>query len=112
MGKRFKIGDEVVALNNPKNKYGQPRIKGDTYIVKAIMYCSGCGKQVINLGASLPDKLSDYLECTCGKLTNNERLYWTNSEYFAKLDELEEALEEALENEDYDTAIILRDLKK
>lgn len=112
MEKRFKIGDEVVALNNPKNNLCQPRIKGKTYTVNSVIYCSGCGRQCINLGLSIPDNFGSNLKCSCGKTTPNLRLHWTRSKYFAKLDELDKELEEAIANEDYDTAIIIRDLNR
>ena len=112
MEKWFKIGDNVVALNNPLNSKSQPRVKGKVYKVQAIQYCPGCGTQTINLGYHLPDDVSDYSDCTCGKESSNEGLYWTLSNYFARVDDLETAIEEAIAEEDYETAATLRDLNK
>jgi len=113
MEKRFKIGDKVVSLTNPATEGSQPRVKGKTYNVKAVQYCSGCGTQNINLGYGLPpNKFSNYGDCTCGKEALNEGLYWTLSKYFARVDDLDTAIEEAVENEDYETAATLRDLNK
>jgi hypothetical protein len=112
MEKRFKIGDKVVSLTNPATEGSQPRVKGKTYNVKAIQYCSGCGEQVINLGYHLPDDVSNYSDCNCGKEVFNEGLYWTLSKYFARVDDLDTAIEEAVQNEDYETAATLRDLNK
>ena len=112
MQKRFKIGNKVVSLTNPANEGSQPRVKGKTYNVKAIQYCSGCGEQVINLGYRLPNDVSEYSDCNCGKQVFNEGLFWTMSKFFAKVDDLDSALESALENEDYELAVMLRDLNK
>jgi hypothetical protein len=115
MEKRFKIGDRVVSLTNPATEGSQPRVKGKTYSVQAVQYCSGCGVQVINIGYRLPNNAmiySDYSDCVCGKEVFNEGLFWTLSKFFAKVDDLETAIEEAVQNEDYETAATLRDLNK
>lgn len=113
MEKRFKIGDKVVSLTNPLSEGSQPRVKGKVYKVQAIQYCPGCGTQTINLGYHLPpNKFSEYSDCTCGKEALNEGLYWTLSKYFARVDDLEAAIEEAIAEEDYETAAALRDLNK
>jgi hypothetical protein len=109
MEKRFKIGDKVVALTNPKSEFGQPRIKGNTYVVNAIMYCSGCGEQEINIGSSNPKNTT---KCTCGELMLSKGLKWTHSHLFTKINDLDSAIEEAVENEDYEMAAILRDLNR
>jgi hypothetical protein len=112
MERRFKIGDKVVALTNSKTEMGQPRVKGKIYAVHAIQYCPACGEQKINLGISAPINTSSIIICTCNKKRPNEGLYWTSSKFFAKVDDLESALEEAVENEDYELAAMLRDLNK
>jgi hypothetical protein len=112
MEKRFKIGDKVVSLTNPTREGSQPRVKGKTYNVQAVQYCSGCGVQVINLGYRLPNNTMRYSDCICGKEIFNEGLFWTLSKFFARADDLESAIEEAVENEDYETAATLRDLNK
>jgi protein-arginine kinase activator protein McsA len=38
-------------------------------------------------------------------------LKWTHSHLFTKINDLDSAIEEAVENEDYEMAVILRDLK-
>jgi excinuclease UvrABC helicase subunit UvrB len=112
MEKRFKIGDKVVALTGQINKTSQPRVKGKVYAIHAIQYCSGCGEQAINLGVQTPINGSDLSVCMCGKQSLNEGLHWTLSKFFAKVDDLESAMEEAVENEDYELAATLRDLNK
>lgn len=111
MEKRFKIGDKVVSLTNPSSEGSQPRVKGKVYKVQAIQYCSGCGEQVINIGYRLPNNAM-YSDCNCGKEVFNEGLFWTLSKYFARVDNLATAIEEAVQNEDYETAATLRDLNK
>lgn len=109
--KRFKIGDSVVALNNPMNSKSQPRVKGTVYKVVDIMYCSGCGVQVINIGESAQIN-SGFVSCPCNTRTPNKGLAWTQSKYFAKVDDLADAIEAAVAEEDYETAALLRDINK
>jgi hypothetical protein len=112
MEKRFKIGDKVVALTSNRDEKSQPRVKGKIYNVHAIRYCPGCGMQKINLGLPIPAGTSNMTVCTCSKKSPSEGLYWTLSKFFAKVDDLDSALESALENEDYELAVMLRDLNK
>lgn len=107
--KRFKVGDKVIALTNPLSKASQPRIKGSIYEVKEVIFCSKCGEQVINLGFETQNIMFHHTEC--GNKQHTLGLYWTASKYFAKVDEFDEALEEAIQNEDYELACLLRDLK-
>lgn len=110
---RFQIGDKVVALKAHESISSQPRIKGNVYTVKDIMYCGRCGHQNINLGWPKPPHISNNVTCgECRGSSPNRGLEWTNSKYFAKLDDLDAALQEAVENEDYETASLLRDLMR
>ena len=109
--KRFEIGDKVVALNNPENYFSQNRIKGHTYLVKDVLYCSKCGGQNINIGPKAKSN-SGLLGCFCGHKNSNRGLGWTSSRYFAKVDDLADAIEAAVAEEDYETAAILRDINK
>lgn len=109
--KRFEIGDSVVALNNPKDSRSQPRIKGKVYKIVDIMYCCGCGMQVINIGESAQIS-SGFVSCPCNTRTPNKGLAWTQSKYFAKVDDLADAIEAAVAEEDYETAAMLRDINK
>lgn len=109
--KRFEIGDKVVALNNPFTSNSQPRVKGKVYKVVDIMYCSGCGIQVINIGEACTAS-SGFVSCLCNTRTHNKGLAWTSSEYFAKVDDVADAIEAAVAEEDYETAAMLRDINK
>lgn len=106
--KIFKPGDKVIALTNPKNAFSQPRVKGKIYTVEAIYFCSGCGNQMVNLG--FKTKNSKIFCGPCDNMQSSKGLCWTRSEHFSKVDDFEESLKEALENEDYEMASLLRDL--
>jgi len=107
---RHNIGDEVIALKSNVTNLQQYRIKGEKYIVKDIMYCSKCGLQMINIGQT-----TNLLNVKCGEChhtSSTNFLMWTCSKLFIKVDNISEMLEEAIHNEDYELASLLRDSKK
>jgi hypothetical protein len=106
---KFNIGDKVVALSNQPRPSCQERVKGRVYSVEKILYCPTDGHQMINIG---PTSENDFYNCSCGKKHATNGFKWTLSREFAKVDNVEEALEEAVANEDYDLAIVLRDINK
>jgi len=105
----FFLGDKVIALSNSINNE-QIRVKGNSYIVNAVAYCSGCGSQVINVSGETKIQSG---KCTCGNIQPVQGLWWTMSSHFIKADEesVDEAIREALESENYELASTLRDLK-
>ena len=105
----FKIGDIVISLTNPPNPFCQPRVKGKQYEIKAISYCMSCGSQQINIGHTAV--VSNYISCECGSTQQNNGLRWTSSKHFIKQEDIEETIAMAVEEENYDIAIMLRDLK-
>jgi len=107
--RNLKLGEKVVALNTVINTTGQPRIKGVIYTVCDIMYCHSCGVQNINIGVEAGHGT---LNCTCEGKQYNLGLHWTQSRFFAPIDNIEEALEEALEIEDYEACAVLRDVQE
>lgn len=107
--KQFKIGDKVIALTNPKDSNGQPRIKGHVYIVEDVLWCAKCGGQKINLGY-FDDSIRR--TCICGTPYNGEGKQWTMSKHFALVDDVDAELEEAVEAEDYEFAALLRDAQR
>ena len=109
--KRFEIGDKVVALVSSTHDFTQTRIKGNVYIVEDILYCAKCGVQTINIGQNCKGN-SGFLQCDCGHTNPNRNLGWTQSKYFAKVDDLADAIEAAVAEEDYETAAMLRDINK
>jgi hypothetical protein len=106
---KFKAGDKVVALVGQTHPSAQPRVKGKIYEVVDIMFCHREGHQMINLGYGSEHNT---ILCSCGKKHFNNGLMWTDSAHFAKVDEVDKALEKAVAEEDYDLAIILRDINK
>jgi len=106
---RHNIGEKVIALSNAASSKGQQRVKGKLYMVKAIMYCSGCGSQKINIGTSTISV--NRIECTCGCVAPNNSLAWTRSQEFATPDQLEERIEEAVAEERYEDAHEFQQLK-
>jgi|SRR6187402_2834101 len=101
---KFEIGQRVIALTNPKDSGGQPREKGKIYGVNAIQYCSKCGNQSINIGV---ESKATHSRCSCGNTQYNEGLQWTMSSEFAPI--ISNTLEEAIANEEYELAVVLRD---
>lgn len=106
---KFKIGDNVISLKSQPTSQSQPRIKGHIYKVNDVMYCKSCGLQSISITTNHEERC---LECECGAEQHNNYHEWTHSKYFALANEesISLAIEEALNNDDYDTAILLRDL--
>jgi len=104
---RHSIGDKVVALTNPKTKFCQQRIKGNVYIVNDVNYCNKCGCQTINIGVT--SRCANVL-CECGNLYKTNDLCWTRSELFAPINNLENIMEEAIANEDYELCKTLTEI--
>lgn len=106
---RHKIGDEVIALNTPPDKRSQQREKGKKYIIQAVSYCGYCGIQLINIGQKIQDD-TEIVKCNCDWLQLNQGLKWTAASEFISVNNIEEFKEELIEQEDYDTLILLRDM--
>lgn len=106
----FKVGDKVVALKSTsKPDRQQPVIKGNIYTVLGVMYCNRCGVQAINVTNTTVR--CSFLICSCGHMISLfDNYYYSNSKYFVKIDDIDKELEKAVEAEDYETAIILRDI--
>ena len=109
--KRFNINDKVVALVSSQKDINdvQVLVKGKVYLVTDIKYCSRCGEQHVNIDNSTCSYF-DYI-CDCGEYVLSKGLGYTEAEYFCKVDDIDLEIEEALMIEDYDKAILLRDLK-
>jgi hypothetical protein len=110
--KQFKVGDNVISLTSSTAPGSQVRKKGKIYQVDATAYCIGCGNQRINIG-----QRTDSPTVQCGKCdvvqATGER-HWTSSEHFIKIDpeSISQAIEECVENENYEDAAFLRDFEK
>lgn len=111
MTKQFNIGDRVIALSSGVAP-NQPRSKGNKYTVTRLLYCRTNGQQFINIDDTPATGSSGFLLCTCGKKHKSGNIAYTLSDRFVKDDPnvIKQELEDALESEDYDTAILLRDI--
>lgn len=106
---KHSIGDSVVALTNTPNYRCQPRVKGQIYKVKDIMYCSKCGIQTINIGYTIDiPRFSGILECNCGSEIFSNGLHWTESKYFAPVTEA--FLKECEEKEEYELCSTIKEI--
>jgi hypothetical protein len=107
---KFNVGDKVICIVARKDHRGQPREVGHQYVVQAIKYCSGCGIQAINIMGKCD---SGYVKsgCICGEINPNKGLWWTASNYFVKVDDIQLAIEEAVKEENYEVADILNKTK-
>ena len=110
---KLQKGDRVMALSNSPTG-GQKRVKGEYYEINAVMFCMSCGTQFVNIGEKIPGH--DY-EITCGSCDNTQPargLNWSDAKYFIKVQNksIAELLQEAIDNDDFETAIKLRDATK
>lgn len=105
----FNINDEVVALTESTASKTQPRVKGKKYIVQDVMYCSNCGEQCINIGVPATFKK---LKCECGEIQDSKGKSWTSSIHFSNVNNIEKEMFNAAKKEDYNRAIVLRDVIK
>ena len=110
--KQFRAGDNVISLTSNTAPGSQIREKGKIYQVDATAYCIGCGMQRINIGQKSPSPTVQCGDCDAVQATGGR--HWTSSEYFIKVDEesISQAIEECVENEDYEGAAFLRDFEK
>lgn len=104
----IKFKDKVIALtDSPAVENCQYRKKGSVYIVEATDNCPFCFMLLINIGQST--KLARTM-CKCGELLGSGGKLWTPYTEFVLLDKKDQALQEALQVEDYEFAAKLRDL--
>jgi len=109
---KFKVGDIAIALTAPQDAHGQPRIVGNEYEVKAVMYCAKCGAQSINIGLVSNSIINTICLHCCHYRQPHGALKFTDSKHFAKKEEMQRAIEECLAEENYETAAVLRDAKE
>lgn len=104
----FNIGDKAIALSTAARP-NQPRQKGRMYTVTGIYYCPTKGHQMINIDHTKSTRRT--MRCGCGKIHNpGDNLSYTYADRFVKLEDLEARRDQAVEEEDYDTAITCRNL--
>jgi hypothetical protein len=112
---RFKEGQQVVALkSNPQEAGCQLRQKGKVYTVERVRFCRKCGEQAISIGTGtygLTEKsIMVRIVCSCGSKEPFDGFTYTYSKHFAPLDDLQSSLESAVQEEDYELAVDLRDI--
>lgn len=105
----FKIGEKVIALTNPRDERSQPRVKGQLYEILDVLFCFSCGVQLINITTIQTARPSVFCECGQHGIPNDNK-YWTLSKFFAKPEELQSELDRAVEEENYEEAITIRDI--
>ena len=103
----MKVGDKVIALSDAPDDRCQFRSKGSVYMVNAMSYCVMCMKTLINIG-----QRSNYqaVQCKCGMMMDTQGLMWTPKDEFVLFDQKDQALQKAIDCEDYEFAAKLRDL--
>ncbi len=109
---RFKVGQDVVALSNSKSDSNIKRVKGVVYNIKDVFFCNKCGVQYLNFGEVTSSK--DGWCPLCNTPLGLQGKFWVINRHYAPLDEktLEEMLEKAVDDEDYELAASLRDMIK
>ena len=112
--KNIKVGDVVICINNGRLpgqslNLGKPplRINGE-YVVQAINACV-CGRVRYDIGLQLQ---TNSLTCNCGRETIGESIWWCAAERFVKKQTLQEQIEEAIENENFELASKLQNDSK
>lgn len=104
---RHNIGDKVVALSSNNKYHCQNRQAGKIYTVLDTIYCIKCGIQSINIGQYTSNEL---VECLCGGVQHAEGKRWTDSHFFAPLQEIDNMMASAIEEENYEIAQILKEI--
>ena len=103
----MKIGDKVIALSDAPNESCQFRSKGSVYMVNMVSYCPICDMNMINIGQRTEHKA---VKCKCDMLMSSMGLMWTPDSEFVLLSDKDQALQRAVDCEDYEFAAKLRDL--
>jgi len=110
--KTINKGDLVISLTNPSNDVSQPRIKGQVYIVVYTRHCSWCRTGLVSLGEPVRSNMGT-VRCQCNSILHTGGLCLTEENHFVRLDDpkgIKECLRLAVKNEDYELAVVLRDL--
>lgn len=109
--KKFELNQKVIVKSNPESRLCQPRTRGEICEITGIMYCPKNGHQLININHTPAIIKTGITSCTCGDDHPDHNLAWTLAEHFVGADEVESFMYEAVEEEEYELAAKLRDLK-
>lgn len=107
----MKKGDYVIAITtSPRGREYQQRIAGKAYKVLDVIVCNGCGLKSVNINGRTES--FNIVECGCGHVQDNEGRQWTSTEHFSIPTKAlsAQAIEFALQEEDYELCTKLRDL--
>ena len=105
---RHAIGDKVVALETYNNR-SSTIIKGTVYSVKQVTFCPRCGEQGICVGFNTT---AVAYNCINGhKIPKPESNSFFSSIRFANIDNLDAAISQAVEEENYQLAQILTNVQ-
>jgi hypothetical protein len=109
MKTKYRVGQKVVGLNsNPV----VPRQKGKVYTITAVLFCSACGKQFLNFGKKADESFEAHGVCTsCGDRIETKGLIWTSAKHYAEVKDIDAMIQKALDQENYELAAELRDVK-
>ena len=101
---KFQVGDEVIAISSNHPKI----VRGTTYTIQAILFCTDCGDQSVNVG------FMEYgrVKCECGNRSSPTPMLWSGSFRFVKAQDVESEIEDAVAVEDYELAYILKEHTK
>jgi hypothetical protein len=105
--KPFKIGDTVIAIADSLDTEPVVVKTGNLYTIRAITYCYECDVQLLNLGDYSKKFLHD---CKCGCSFNNRGLLWTPYYLFIRTEDRVKVMEEAAKLDNFELAILLRDV--
>jgi hypothetical protein len=110
----WKVGDIAICINNVNldthiEGYEGPRLRLNAeYIVQGVYQCK-CARLALDIGLNLSE--DEVIICFCGRqVPTKSEIRWCDARRFVKKDTrtLEEQLEEALENEDYERVSIIQ----
>lgn len=107
--KNFKPGEEVISLINQPNPKGQLLKKGARYVVNKSRFCPIDGHQSINVdgrGAPYPA-----YTCNCGHHHETKGWLSSDSKHFIRPEDLQASIEEAIEHEEYEKVLELKELE-
>jgi len=110
----WKIGDVAICVDVSRidihlSSGSPPQLRLDhKYIVAGVRTCSKCGRVTLDVGLGADDIIT---RCGCGQLSNDIGVHWCNSARFRK-EYTEEHLNEAVKEENYELASVIRDQLK
>ena len=118
MATNWKPGDIAICVKvgGPDTTSDYPNLRLNyEYVVNKVAVCGECGAIALDVGLSLSAKSVEKghgVKCNCGAMHSPRTgIHWANSIRFVKKDtrSVEEQIEEAIKNEDYELAAKLEE---